>query len=73
MSTPGPSEAPHIFISYARENRPIAAQLAAALQKHGLSVWWDREILGGAEFSEMIAREWQRLRVVLVLWSSRAG
>ena len=73
MSTPAPTPALlDVFISYAREDRPTASQLAAALQARGLSVWWDREILGGAEFSEVIERELTRARVALVLWSTES-
>ena len=67
-----PSAALDVFLSYAREDRPTAAKLAAALQARGLSVWWDREILGGAEFSEVIERELIRARVALVLWSAQS-
>ena len=67
-----PSAALDVFLSYAREDRPTAAKLAAALQTRGLIVWWDREILGGAEFSEVIERELNRARVALVLWSAQS-
>ena len=38
-----------IVLSYARENRRQAESLARALEDAGWSVWWDREILPGAE------------------------
>ncbi len=58
-----------VFLSYATEDRPLAERLAAALEKAGLSVWWDRYIRGGSEFSQDIERELEAAGKVLVLWS----
>lgn len=58
-----------VFISYARENRALAEQLAEALAAEGLRVWWDREILAGSEFSTVIETELDGARVVVALWS----
>lgn len=58
-----------IFISYAREDRPLAERLARALEAEGRSVWWDREILAGHDFADVIAGELARARCVLVIWS----
>jgi TIR domain len=33
-----------IFISYKREEQPIARKLADALEKEGWSVWWDPKL-----------------------------
>lgn len=46
-----------VFISYAREDRARAKRLAGALEARGLSVWWDREILAGQAFDEVIEAE----------------
>ena len=43
-----------IFLSYARENRSCAEKLAATLESAGHSVWWDRHLDGGEEFSAEI-------------------
>ncbi len=67
-----PASTLDVFISYAREDRDTASHLAAVLQARGISVWWDREILGGSEFSEVIEQELQRARLALVLWSEEA-
>jgi len=73
MPTPDPQPTTlDVFVSYAREDRPTASNLAAALQARGISVWWDRELLGGTEFSEVIEQELNRARVALVLWSDDA-
>ena len=46
-----------IFIGYARRDRETIQKLAAAIEAAGYSVWWDRNIVGGAEFSQDIERE----------------
>jgi TolB-like protein/Flp pilus assembly protein TadD len=43
--------------------------LARALEDAGLSVWWDRHIQAGTDFSAEIEREIEAARVVVVLWS----
>src|SRR5882724_9133601 len=58
-----------VFISYAREDRPFAAWLAQVLEAGGRSVWWDREILPGKDFAELIAAELAQAKAVVVIWS----
>ena len=58
-----------VFISYAREDRPVAEQLAHALGLPGRTVWWDREILPGKDFAELIAAELATAKAVVVIWS----
>lgn len=59
----------NIFLSYAREDREAAERLARALEARGWSVWWDPEILPGESWDEVIERELNDSRCVLVLWS----
>src|SRR6266550_590254 len=61
-----------IFISYAREDRQKAEWLSAALRDAGWSVWWDRGILPGSTFEQVIAHELSTARCVVVLWSAAA-
>ena len=58
-----------VFISYAREDRPTAQLLARTLEAGGRTVWWDREILPGKDFAELIAAELARAKAVVVIWS----
>ena len=58
-----------IFISYAREDRETAQRLARALTKRGWSVWWDRQILPGRSFDQVIGEQLEAARCVVVLWS----
>ncbi|MEO6199137.1 MAG: toll/interleukin-1 receptor domain-containing protein [Sphingomicrobium sp.] len=58
-----------LFLSYDREDGETARSLAAALEQSGHKVWWDRHILGGAEYSEEIEQALDRADTVIVLWS----
>lgn len=57
------------FISYAREDQAKAEFLARRLQSAGCSVWWDRSILPGQQFDDVIETELAAARCVVVLWS----
>ncbi len=61
-----------IFLSYASADREKARQIAHCLQQVGWSVWWDRALLGGQVFSQVIARELAAAGCVVVLWSPHA-
>jgi tetratricopeptide (TPR) repeat protein len=69
---PGGAGGPDLFLSYAREDRATAQQLAHALAEEGFSVWWDREIRGGRDFTAEIAANLRAARRVVVLWSPQA-
>ena len=58
-----------VFISYASEDRDRAAKLASALGERGWSVWWDRKIVAGQAFDQVIERELETAKSVVVLWS----
>jgi hypothetical protein len=61
-----------IFISYAREDRARALVLADLFQKQGWSVWWDRNIVPGASFDQVIESELAAAKCVIVLWSKES-
>ena len=58
-----------VFLSYAREDVETARKLAAVLSDAGQTVWWDRHVHGGANFSNEIERELKDADAVMVLWS----
>ncbi len=58
-----------IFISYANEDRERASKLASALEAQGWSVWWDRKIIAGESFDQVIERELEAAKSIVVLWS----
>jgi len=58
-----------IFISYARIDRKKASIIAGSLKSKGWSVWWDRKILPGKPFDEIIEKALGESKCVVVLWS----
>ena len=62
-----------LFISYARNDEAIARTLATALEKEGHSVWWDRELIGGFEYSREIEEALSSSDKVIVLWSAHSA
>lgn len=61
-----------VFISYAREDRSKARELANALEQHGWSVWWDQRIPPGKTFDRMIQDQLDAAQCGIVLWSRHA-
>ena len=58
-----------VFISYASEDRERARIVASALEARGWSVWWDRKIVAGQTFDQVIEQELEAAKSVVVLWS----
>ena len=61
-----------IFISYASEDRELAAALAGKLTSRGYSVWWDHQLVGGSQFRDVIHKELNEARSVIVLWTEHS-
>jgi len=61
-----------VFISYASEDRVIAQDLARAIGASGRSVWWDRKIIAGQAFDQVIENELDTAKSVVVLWSKHS-
>lgn len=59
-----------IFISYAREDRDKAEQLAHVFEQQKWDVWWDKVIPPGEKFGDVIAAQLAAAKAVIVLWSS---
>lgn len=61
-----------VFVSYASEDRETARKLAGVLELYGYSVWWDRKIIAGQTYDQVIERELEAARAVVVLWSKNS-
>ncbi|MDH3530673.1 MAG: toll/interleukin-1 receptor domain-containing protein [Acidobacteriota bacterium] len=58
-----------IFISYAHEDSGVARNLANALMKSRIPVWWDPDIQIGQPYAPAIKAALGRVSAVVVLWS----
>jgi tetratricopeptide (TPR) repeat protein len=61
-----------VFLSYVREDAEKAQALAGILERAGHSVWWDRQIRGGAQYSAEIESALTAAEKVVVLWSDES-
>jgi len=62
-----------VFISYAREDKPVVEPLAEGLRHAGHEVWWDVDLEAGDAFRGKIESQIAGADVVLVVWSQRAN
>lgn len=60
---------PHVFISFKTEEEQAAAQLKAALEAGGFSVWWQQSIQCGREWHSDIDSAILAAGCIVVLWS----
>jgi TIR domain len=58
-----------IFISYSAEDRSRAQVIAQLLEGQGWSIFWDRTIPIGRTWRDVIRKELDEARCVIVLWS----
>jgi hypothetical protein len=61
-----------VFLSYSRTDRPIAQAIAAELQRLGVDVWWDHDLLGGEDYRVRITEVLTRTSLASVIWSRRS-
>jgi tetratricopeptide (TPR) repeat protein len=61
-----------LFLSYSREDVSRVGPLAAAMEREGHQVWWDRHISGGQEFAEQIEQALESADVVIVCWTKQS-
>jgi TolB-like protein/tetratricopeptide (TPR) repeat protein len=65
----GAGARPTVFLSYSHADQDRARQLAAALGRAGIHVWWDTLIEGGAQFAKSVEAALQSCDAVIVAWS----
>lgn len=63
---------PFAFLSYAREDAPVAEALVGALNAHKIQVSWDRLFEPGVAFDDQIEAGLEKAAAVVVLWSEAA-
>ena len=61
-----------VFISYSREDRPRAEQVARGLGAMGLDAFWDTDIPPGQTWADYIEGKLSQCKAVVVLWSEHS-
>lgn len=59
-----------VFLSYAREDLSAVQMLVSAIEAEGLSVFWDRQIVPGQPWSDVLEAAINDSRAVVVVWSA---
>ncbi|MEP6982186.1 MAG: toll/interleukin-1 receptor domain-containing protein [Sphingomicrobium sp.] len=62
-----------VFISYARDDQAAARRVAKGLQAADFDVWWDADLPAHRAYSEVIERNLEEAKAVVVLWSTAAA
>jgi hypothetical protein len=57
-----------IFISYSKQSKADAGQLAGELQARGFTVWYDTSLVAGDSFGDVIMSELSQARAAIVIW-----
>src|SRR6476661_1890425 len=63
----------HVFVSYARSDEDLAAEVADGLREAGYEVWRDDELPAHRAYAEVIEERIKGAKAVVVLWSSEAA
>jgi uncharacterized membrane protein YhaH (DUF805 family) len=58
-----------VFLSYAREDQNLVRPLVDLMERQGWRVFWDRKILPGQQWSELLERALKASRAVVVVWT----
>lgn len=61
-----------IFVSYASPDRDRIIPLVQVLEAQGWSVWWDRDLVAGADFDKRIEQALDTAKCVVVAWSENS-
>jgi formylglycine-generating enzyme required for sulfatase activity len=59
-----------IFFSYKREDRTRVERLVRELERADLTVWWDPTLVAGERFDQVIGREIDMAKCIVVAWSA---
>src|SRR5262245_42528951 len=59
-----------IFISYSKQSKAEAEQLAKELKSKGYTVWWDTGLVAGDSFGDVILSELTQARAAIVIWDT---
>jgi formylglycine-generating enzyme required for sulfatase activity len=61
-----------VFLSYNREDQPVAKRIADALALEGVAVWLDIALRAGENYDEVTEETLRKAKAVVVLWSEKS-
>lgn len=61
-----------VFISYSNKDRALAEGLARNIVAAGWTAWWDPEIRAGENYRDVILRELDAAKAVVVIWTKHS-
>jgi hypothetical protein len=61
-----------VFISYKSEDRAIADDLEAFLTEQGYSVWFDRDLIGGQQYRDVLDERIDKAGSVVAIWTKHS-
>jgi TIR domain-containing protein len=62
-----------IFLSYCREDRPLAEQFVSTAATRGVNVWFDEQIEGGQDWREKIVGALGTAKALVILFSEHSN
>jgi predicted ATP-binding protein involved in virulence len=66
-----PAQRSDVFLAYSRRDQLVAQRFVTALQKHGVSTWWDlSNIPVGADWEQFLFEQVSNTPCLVALWSS---
>ncbi|MDG2003187.1 MAG: toll/interleukin-1 receptor domain-containing protein [Novosphingobium sp.] len=63
---------PHSYIAYKRADEVRVGKLVAALEEHGLDIWWDRELPNAESFRDSLTSRLDEAGCVLMVWTKES-
>jgi sulfatase modifying factor 1 len=61
-----------IFVSYDAQDRVRVSPLIRVFERHGWSVWWDKNVPPGLKWEDYIGRALEEAKCVVVVWSKNS-
>ncbi|WP_179041366.1 TIR domain-containing protein [Sphingobium lactosutens] len=71
-SLPGEVVGRTLFLSYSRDDRDRVMPIISALERRGLTVWWDGLLAGGQRFAHTTESALESADIILVVWTARS-
>jgi len=61
-----------VFLSYSSKDRALVEKLATELEGKRISVWYDRGLIAGQPFRDVLQKRIEATKAVVVLWTENS-